>query len=218
MAWHDDYDIPGSALAQRLRAVQARIREALDHAPPGVIRVASMCAGQGRDLIGALSDHPRAGDVQARLVELDPRNADIARRSAADLGRGDLEVVTGDASLTDSYAGMVPAQIVLACGVFGNITDTDIRRTIGFCASMCAPGGTVVWTRGRWLNDMIPQICQWFADHDFELLWLSRPDVRWGVGAHRLTGQPGPVPAGERMFTFLGHDELRDTQFKGQLS
>jgi hypothetical protein len=31
-----------------------------------------MCAGQGHDVLGALPDHPRRGDVTARLVELDP--------------------------------------------------------------------------------------------------------------------------------------------------
>ena len=38
-AWHDDYDVPGSGLARRLAAVQDRIRDALDSAPPGPLRV-----------------------------------------------------------------------------------------------------------------------------------------------------------------------------------
>jgi hypothetical protein len=33
--------------------------------------VISLCAGQGRDLLGVLADHPRREDVRARLVELD---------------------------------------------------------------------------------------------------------------------------------------------------
>jgi hypothetical protein len=81
-AWHDDYDDPGTALARRLAAVQEQVRAALDEAEPGPLRAISLCAGQGRDLIGALAGHPRQHDVRARLVELDPRNADRARQAA----------------------------------------------------------------------------------------------------------------------------------------
>jgi Putative methyltransferase len=208
-AWHDDYDVPGSSLARRLAAVQDRIREALDNAPPGPLRAVSMCAGQGRDLIGVLASHPRGREVTARLVELDPRNAATARAAAAASGLPAVEVVTADAALTDAYAGLVPADIVLACGVFGNITDEDVERTITCCAQLCAAGGTVVWTRGRWQPDLIPQICRWFAEQEFELLWLSDPGAGFGVGAHRFSGEPQPLVPGQRMFTFLGHDELR---------
>ena len=138
-----------SPLVQRLVAVQAWIAAALDQAPPGRLRAVSICAGQGRDLIGVLRDHPRRGDVTARLVELDPRIAATARQLAADAGLTQVEVVTGDAAQTDVYAGLVPATLVLACGVFGNITDEDVARTIRCCAGLCATGGTVVWTRGR---------------------------------------------------------------------
>lgn len=55
--WHDDYDRPGSPLELRLRAVRARVREALDGSPPGPLRAISLCAGQGRDLPGVLADH-----------------------------------------------------------------------------------------------------------------------------------------------------------------
>src|SRR5450631_4867626 len=99
-AWHDDYDVPGSSLARRLAAVQGRIREALDQAPPGPLRAVSMCAGQGRDLIGVLASHPRGREVTARLVELDPHNAAAARAAAAAAsGLSAVEVVTADAAL-----------------------------------------------------------------------------------------------------------------------
>ena len=215
VAWHDAYDDPRTPLAQRLVAVQARIAGALDEAPPGPLRAVSICAGQGRDLIGVLREHPRAPDVTARLVELDPHNAAIARQSAADAGLTQVEVVTGDAARTDLYAGLVPARLVLACGVFGNITDEDVARTIRYCAGLCAAGGTVVWTRGRGEPDLIPQICEWFAAEGFELLGVSEPGTRWGVGAHRFAGTPRPLPAGEQMFTFVGHDQLRRSRSGG---
>jgi len=208
-AWHDDYDVPGSSLAQRLEAVQDRIREALDNAPPGPLRAVSMCAGQGRDLIGVLASHPRGREVTARLVELDPRNAATARAAAADAGLPDVEVVIGDAGLTDAYAGLIPADLVLACGVFGNITDEDIERTVRCCAQLCAVDGTVVWTRGRFEPDLVPQICRWFAAQGFDQQWVSEPDIGYGVGAHRFAGPPQPPVPGQRMFTFVGRGELR---------
>jgi hypothetical protein len=208
-AWHDSYDIPGSPLARRLEAVQARIREALDDAPPGPLRAVSMCAGQGRDLIGVLATHPRGREVTARLVELDPRNAAAARAAAAGAGLPDVEVVIGDAGLTDAYAGLIPADIVLACGVFGNITDDDVERTVACCAQLCTAGGTVVWTRGRFEPDLVPQICRWFAARGFDQQWLSEPGIGYGVGAHRFAGPPQPPVPALRMFTFVGRGVLR---------
>jgi hypothetical protein len=202
LAWHDHYDQPGNELALRLAAVQQRIRLALDAAPLGPLRVISVCAGQGRDLIGALADHPRRNDVTARLVELDERIAGLARHAAEINGLPKVAVVTGDAALTDQYADMVPADLVLVCGVFGNVTDADIERTVGFCAQLCAHGGTVVWTRGRFEPDLVPRICDWFASRGFEQVWVSEPDRGYGVGAHRFAGKPAPLEQGARMFTF----------------
>jgi hypothetical protein len=153
--------------------------------------------------LGVLADHPRRADVLARLVELDERNTAVASRLAPD-----VEVVTADASLTDHYLDMVPANLVLVCGVFGNITDEDVRRTVGFCTRLCTTGGTVIWTRHRDAPDRVPSICEWFEEAGFERRWVSDPAEEFGVGVHRFTGRPGPLVAGERMFTFVGYDQL----------
>ncbi|MFD4758673.1 class I SAM-dependent methyltransferase [Streptomyces sp. NPDC058439] len=207
--WHDQYDVPDSWLSRRLRAVSARIRAALDAAPPGPLRVISVCAGQGRDLIEVLADHPRRDDVRALLVELDPRNTAFAVESAREAGLGQVDVVTGDASLTDHYRGMAPADLVLVCGVFGNITDEDIERTVGTCTQLCATGGTVVWTRNRAAPDRVPLICEWFEERGFERQWLSEPEAGHGVGAHRFTGEPHRLAEEKRMFDFVGYDVLK---------
>ena len=55
---------------------------------------------------------------------------------------------TGDAGLVSSYVGAGPADVLLACGVFGNIPDGDLLRTVDALPGLLAPGGTVVWTRG----------------------------------------------------------------------
>ena len=202
VAWHADYDQPDSSLARRLAAVQERIRIALDEAPSGPLRVVSLCAGQGRDLIGALAGHPRRDDVTARLVEFDERNAAFARSSAMAAGLDKVEVVTGDAALTSHYARMTPADLVLMCGMFGNMTDADVQYTVGFATQLCARGGTVVWTRGRWEPDLVPVICDWFGERGFELAWLSGPDVSYGVGVHRFTADPSPLDPDARIFRF----------------
>ncbi|HEX3392865.1 MAG TPA: class I SAM-dependent methyltransferase, partial [Solirubrobacteraceae bacterium] len=145
-AWHEDYENRDSALGRRLVLVQAQVRTALDRAPPGPIRAVSICAGQGHDLIGALAQHPRRGDVTARLVELDEHNVGIARRAAHAAGLDGVEVVAADASVTDAYAGAVPADLILLCGVLGNITAADIANTIRHLPSLCAPAATVIWT------------------------------------------------------------------------
>ncbi|GAA3122282.1 class I SAM-dependent methyltransferase family protein [Nonomuraea salmonea] len=146
LTWHDQYDVPGSYLAQRLHVVQERIRLALDASPPGPLRLISLCSGQGRDVLEVLAEHPRRDDVRARLVELDPHNTAIASEAIASHGLDQVEVLTADAALTDHYQDLTPADIVLVCGVFGNITDEDIERTIDTCPPSCAP--PTAWSSG----------------------------------------------------------------------
>lgn len=132
-----------------------------------------------------------------------------ARQLAASAGLQRVEVVTGDASLTSQYADMVAAGLVLACGLFGNMTDADIERAIGFCAQLCATGGTVIWTRGRWEPDVVPQVCAWFEERGFERVWLSGPEHLQCCGAHRFTAAPAPLERDAVMFRFTGHDVRR---------
>jgi len=198
--WHEDYDIPQSNLARRLAVVQERLREVLHGAAPGPIRLVSLCGGEGRDLFGALDGHPRRVDVRARLVELNPRLAARARDRVDGMA---VDVREADAGQTDVYIGAVPADVVLLCGVFGNISDDDIAHTIRAMTGFTAPGAHVIWTRHRGEPDLVPSINDWFAEQGFELVWLSDKDVGYGVGVHRFTGVPQSLPAGQRLFTFL---------------
>jgi len=206
--WHDAYDSPDSYLSRRLALIQERLRLALDTAPPGPLTAISLCAGQGHDLIGVLADHPRGPEVRARLVELDERNVDVATRAARAAGLPGVEVVAGDASLTDQYADLAPADLVLLCGVLGNITDPDVERLLDHCAQLCRTGGTVVWTRNRKEPDLVPQICAWLEERGFERLWVSDPALTASVGAHRFTGEQRQLAPGITMFEFIGYDTL----------
>jgi hypothetical protein len=207
--WHDQYNEAGSTLSRRLELVRAQIQGHLDRAAPGPIRAISICAGQGRDLIGVLANHPRRRDVTSRLVELDPDNAAEARRLAADAGLDRVEVVTADASVTTAYEGAVPADLVLACGVFGNITDADIDRTIGYLPTFCAPGATLIWTRHRMAPDATPRIRARLADVGFEeVAFEPVENAHATVGTNRLASEPPPFERDVKLFEFVGWGEL----------
>ena len=201
--WHRDYDDPGSLLSQRGERVQRHLRAELERAPAGRIRLVSLCAGQGRDVIGALTGHPRRDEVRARLVELDGRNVALARQAVQAAGLHGVEVLQADAGITDSCAGAVPAQIVVACGIFGNITGSDIQTTVAALPSLCAPGALVVWTRHRVAPDLTAAIRSWFREAGFgEEAFNISHDGFMAVGAHRLAGEPTALALGQRLFTF----------------
>ena len=111
---------------------------------------------------------------------------------------------TTDAGLTDGYVGAVPAQIVLVCGVFGHVTDDGVEAMIGSFDGLCAPGASVIWTRHRNPPDLTPAIRRWFAEAGFEELSFEvLDDDRYvSVGHHAFAGQPVPLRAGRRFFTF----------------
>jgi hypothetical protein len=206
-AWHKDYENPESGLGRRLMVVQAHVRAALDRAAAGPVRAISVCSGQGHDLIGALSGRPRRADVTARLVELDEHNVLLARRAAHAAGLEGIEIVTGDASITDAYAGAVPADLVLLCGVLGNISKADIANTIAHLPRLCAANATVIWTRHRHPPDLTPYIRETFEQAGFDEITFddSQP---FGVGVNRLLASPQPFQAGIRLFEFVGYDVL----------
>jgi CYTH domain-containing protein len=201
--WHDAYADPDSPLSQRLGVVQEHVRRALDTAPPGPIRIVSLCAGEGRDLVAVLAEHPREPDVSALLVERDPALAERARQRCQELGLPGVEVLTADAAEVSAYAGAAPAHLVMVCGVFGNITDDDVHHTISRLPMLCAPGAAVIWTRHRQPPDLTPTIRSWFSESGFEEVTFDSPgEGAFGVGSHRLVEDPLPLAPAVRLFTF----------------
>jgi hypothetical protein len=124
------------------------------------------------------------------LVERDPALVAFARARAAAAGVGDLiEVVEGDASQVGSYAGALPADLFLVCGVFGNISDRDIRATVSRLPAFCAPGGTVVWTRHRRPPDLTPSVRAWFVEAGFvEKSFVAPSPYVLSIGCHQWVG------------------------------
>jgi hypothetical protein len=122
--WHDAYNDPASGLSTRLALVQAHLSAALAATPLGPVRLLSLCAGQGRDVTAVLPSHPRRDDVTALLVELDPVNAAVASDAIADTGLTGVTVRVADAGAVESFADMLQADLLLLCGIFGNVATT----------------------------------------------------------------------------------------------
>lgn len=204
-AWPADDDDPTSRLSQRLAVVQRFLAQALDRRPPGPIRLLSLCAGEGRDVIGVLRDHPRRDDVQGVLVEADPRLADRAGVAIAGAGlEGQLSVLLGDAGTTDTSAIAVPVDVLLLCGIFGNITDDDVDYTVRNASRLCEEGAVVVWTRHPTPPDLTVWIRQWFAESGFlEVGFEASQEAGFGVGCHQLIAEPEAFAGGLRLFRFL---------------
>lgn len=217
VAWHLAYEDPESALSRRLECVRGHLAKAIDDAPAGQVSLVSLCAGQGHDVVGVLPGHRRRDDVQAVLVEFDPSNAGLARRGAEEAGLARVQVREADAGDVVNYADALPADVLLLCGIFGNISDAEIERVARAAPAMCAPRATVIWTRHRREPDLTPHLRAWFAEGGFDEVAFDALDaeVLVGVGVHRL-GRPAsttlgdlggrppglaPLPGG-RLFTF----------------
>jgi len=202
--WHQQYDDPESDLSWRLRTVQGWIRRVLDERR-GELRIVSACAGDGRDLLEVLSDRQDATRVSATLIEIHPSIAGRAIEAAAGTAAG-VEVRTLDAGFTDAYIGAVPADLVLLVGIFGNISETDVTRTVGASPQLCSPGATRLWSRGRrHAADLNPKIRDQFARAGFrELDYATLDRGSWpAVGAMRYEGPPRPIKTGQHLFTFV---------------
>ena len=204
--WHSAYDDPASSLSARLERVRWHLARAVGQAPAGPVRLLSLCAGQGHDVLGVLPGHPRRDDVRALLVEADPGNAALAADRAAGAGLCAVEVRRADASLVSSFADALPADVLLLCGIFGNVGESDIERTARAASWLCAVGATVIWTRHRRPPDLTPRIRSWFTGSGFEEVAFDTPDneTMTGVGVGILRERhAGPALAGSvPLFTF----------------
>lgn len=208
-AWHHQYDDPESGLSWRLRMVQSWIRRALDERP-GSFRIVSVCAGDGRDVLGVLAeraavDREDADRVETDLIEIDDVIASRAEETARQLGLNGVRIRRQDAGHSETYADLEPADLVLLVGIFGNISDADIARTVAWSPALCAPGATLLWSRGRDRGDLNPQIRSWFMAAGFSELDYAERDSGSlpALGALRFDGTGSPIVAGGRLFSFI---------------
>lgn len=203
--WHAYYDDPAASLARRLETVRELLTGVLRRRGRAGTVLVSMCAGDGRDVLPVLADGHR--DVQALLVELDPGLAATARETARRLELPHVEARVADAGTLTTYADVAPADVLLACGVFGNITDDDLDRTVARLAHLLADDAAVLWTRGDREHSQDPSghpgdpselVRQAFARHGYREDAFVRPsDASFRVGLHRRTPRAQPADAAD---------------------
>lgn len=202
--WHEEYSDPSSRLSRRLDVVRTRLSEVLDSVPSEAVRMLSLCGGEARDVVPVLSAHPKGHRARAVIVELDDvlahRASDAARRAGLD-GVG---VRCADAGDPQSFADALPVDVLLLCGIFGNVERDDVRHVLERIPSMVVDGGCVIWTRGGHDGDDDPrtELRRWFVEAGLPEVAFDGPPNLYGVGVNRVA-DGAKVPLGpERLFEF----------------
>jgi len=193
---------------QRLEAVQQHLIERLDSVPCGPIRLISICAGDGRDVIGVLQTHERRKEMSAWLVELDRQSVAAGIRDASLVGLQDtVRFINGDATDYVTYQDIAPADIVLACGVWGHVPAHERVSLTSALAALCRPRGTVTWTRGISNGTArLDEIESLFVRPTWERMRITlTADKRWAVATYRYGGQSRLLPRTGRIFNFERH-------------
>lgn len=202
--WHQEYDDPDSRLSRRLEVVRTRLAEVLTSHPAHELRLLSLCSGDARDAIPVLAAHPRGPRVQALVVELDPV---LARRAADSANRAELarfEVRCADAGDVRSFSDVLPVDVLLLCGVFGNIDHQVVPTVVARIPSIVTAGGFVIWTRGGHDGDEDPrqQVRRCFTDAGMPEVSFDGPPEGYGVGVNRVQHAPRGRLDHSRLFTF----------------
>jgi hypothetical protein len=194
-----------ASYVKRLKVVQDQFAASLTEREPGPVRVVSLCAGDGRDVMGVLESHTRRADVTAWLVELDPKSvaAGVKARDEVGLSRNVI-FIQGDATDFATYKDILPSDIVLVCGVWGHVRPEEQLSLVKALGKFCKPGGTVIWSRGLKRGmERFTELQALFERNSFERVGESfTPDGKWGVCTHRYMGKPVEVPTSGRIFNF----------------
>ena len=200
-AWHEEYADPDSSLSRRLMVVRRLLSGLVRQLGPAQ-RVLSLCAGDGRDIIPVVAERTEEQRPELVLVELDPGLAAGAQKRAAEAAIS-ATVVVGDAGLSTTWRKHLPADLLMLCGIFGNVPDADIRRTILAAPAMLTPSGTAIWTRGAFRErDLRPQVREWFFDAGFDEVAFEAEPGGYGVGVNQATGAVEIEPLPPRLFAF----------------
>jgi len=217
--WYKHYDeLP--SLQTRLRLAQEQIAATLDQCPPGPIRIVSVCAGDGRDVIGTLIKHPRRRDVNAALLENHLESVERGREAAkhAELTK-EVCFVHADATLAGNYQGHVPADLVLLSGFLGHLRHEDVPRLITSLPMLCKTGGWIIWNRHLILNkgrEQVSAIRMLFRGQRFEEVYYDAPEADgFAVGRVRFSGKVLPLDPSRVMFKFVGLDRLLSAPLPG---
>jgi SAM-dependent methyltransferase len=210
--WYKHYDATPRIQA-RLRVVQRQIIEFVNECPAGPITIVSVCSGDGRDLVGALADHPRRNGVAAWLLDAHADTFDRGKEAARAAGlERQLHFVLADATRADSYRDIVPADLVLISGVLGHLRPDGVASLLSALPMLCKPGGGVILNRGLLLNDgarQVPAIRQILRSTGFEEMDYEVTSADgFACLRARLAGPSRPLDTDRVLFEFVGLDRL----------
>jgi hypothetical protein len=204
VAWHVEYETPKSPLSQRLAVVRETVQAAVATHEASSMRVLSICSGDARDLVPVLARARRRKNIRGRLIEMEPELAQRARGELERAGIHGVEVICGDAGRPGNYSGAIPADLVVLCGVFGNVSDHDVYRLIKSLPALCAIQSEVIWTRYRRDPDLTPLIREWFSATGFEERAFRSPGPgHFAVGRHQLVRPASETKLPDPLFTFI---------------
>lgn len=203
--WHQAYDVPASSLARRLEVVTGRLNQALEEGTAAEPLLLSLCAGDGRDVIGVLAARGTRPQVTAVLVERDVTLVRRGRDAANGAGLSSVHVRCADAGDPASFSDVLPVDVLMLCGIFGNIEHAAVKRVIEAIPRIVRPGGYVIWTRGGSEPDRRPEIRRWFRSAGLEEVAFDGAPQPYGVGMNLQRCPAGAGPRGfpDRLFTFL---------------
>lgn len=202
--WHTLYDNNESGQAKRLRLVQESIGDSLPNSLKEEYQIIDICSGDGRDLLDVLAHYPHKDRTQSYLVELDEKLAKESRERASDKGLRNVIVFNGDASFLNVYKNIPPADLLLLCGVFGNISDTDIRTTIELLPQLSKKGTKIIWTRHLRQPHAVRIIQNLFIASNFsEIDFKITDDRSYAIATYEFVGSPKPLNEDAQLFTFI---------------
>lgn len=201
---------PGEAYSEaryqhRLAAVSQHLSTALADCPARSIHVTSLCAGDGRDVIGTLATHPRCGDVRATLVELN--STSVANGRAHAEATGLMQVVSfleGDGTKYETYRKVPRAEIVLVCGTWGHVPPQQRGEMMHAISALTQVGGVVIWTRGVAKGmARLDEIKSLFVKPTWEEVRVDLTrDRQFAVASYRFSGPAIPLPQSGTIFDF----------------
>ncbi len=204
--WHLKYDI-SLPLQARLEAVSALVSASLDAAPSGPIKLVSLCAGDGRDVVESLRNHPRRSEVTAWLLDTHIDSLKRGEFAASKAGlEGQIQFVLADAGLAQNYTDIAPVDVVLLSGFLGHIRREDIFRLISSLPMLCREGCSVIWNKHQVTNDgwaSVPEIRGLLEQFGFEEVAFKLTGADgYAVGWARYSGKPVPLDSACCFFQF----------------
>lgn len=98
----------------------------------------------------------------------------------------------------------MPVDVLLLCGIFGNVEPEGVRAMVSRVPSMVVEGGLVIWTRGGHDGEGDPRadVRRWFVESGMPERSFDGPPETYGVGVNRAEHPPTTSLGLDRLFTF----------------